>query len=121
MSHPFLNRLISFKFNFYDEELVDIFISLLKSLALQLNSDTIKFFTNARAMHFPLFAVAMKFFNHSETMVKNAVKIIIVNILQLNDSTVNKLITDVPFVNLFTHIACYLRDKIIEIDSLHNP
>jgi len=54
-------------------------------------------------------------------MVKNAVKIIIVNILQLNDSTVNKLITDVPFVNLFTHIACSLRDKIIEIDSLHNP
>ena len=34
LSHPFLNRLISFKYNFYDEELVDIFISLLKSLAL---------------------------------------------------------------------------------------
>ena len=34
LSHPFLNKLISFKFNFYDEELLDTFIAFLKSLAL---------------------------------------------------------------------------------------
>lgn len=34
LSHPFLNKLISYSFNFYDEELVDIYISFLKSLAL---------------------------------------------------------------------------------------
>ena len=34
LSHPFLNKLISYNFNFYDEELVDVYISFLKSLAL---------------------------------------------------------------------------------------
>jgi protein CLEC16A len=46
LSHPFLNKLITFPYNYYDEELVDIFIAFLKSLALQINSDTIKFFYN---------------------------------------------------------------------------
>ena len=121
MSHPILNKLISFKFNFYDEELVDIFISFLKSLALQLNSTTIKFFINARAMHFPLLSVTMKFFNHNEMMIKNAVRIIVISIFKLNDPTVNLLLIDVPFVNFFCHFSCYLRDKIIDIDALHNP
>ena len=47
LSHPFLNRLISFHYNFYDEELIDIYIAFLKSLALQINSDTIRFFYNS--------------------------------------------------------------------------
>lgn len=34
LSHPFLNKLISHAHNFYDEELVDIYIAFLKSLAL---------------------------------------------------------------------------------------
>lgn len=34
LCHPFLNKLISFNFNFYDEELVDIYIPFIKSLAL---------------------------------------------------------------------------------------
>ena len=81
MSHPFLNKLISFKFNFYDEELVDIFISFLKSLALQIDSTTIKFFINTRTNNFPLLAITNKFFNHSEMMVRNAMRIIVLKIL----------------------------------------
>jgi protein CLEC16A len=34
LCHPFLNKLISFNFNFYDEELVDIYIPFIKSLAI---------------------------------------------------------------------------------------
>jgi protein CLEC16A len=34
LSHPFLNKLITFQYNYYDEELVDIYIAFLKSLAL---------------------------------------------------------------------------------------
>ena len=80
LSHPFLNKLISFKFNFYDEELVDTFISFLKALALSIDHTTIKFFMNARTNNFPLLAITCKFFNHGETMVKNAARIIILTI-----------------------------------------
>ena len=41
LCHPFLNKLIEFNFNFYDEELVDIYISFIKSLSLLLNSNSI--------------------------------------------------------------------------------
>ena len=41
LSHPFLNKLISYQYDYCDEELVDIYIAFLKSLVLQLNSDTI--------------------------------------------------------------------------------
>lgn len=46
-----MNKLITFPYNYYDEELVDIFIAFLKSLALQINSDTIKFFYNNVKKH----------------------------------------------------------------------
>ena len=120
MSHPFLNKLISFKFNFYDEELVDIFISFLKSLALQIDSTTIKFFINARTNNFPLLAITNKFFNHSEMMVRNAMRIIVLKILQLNDPLVNKLLGDLPFCTFFVHLACLLKDQIVQIDDCHN-
>ena len=41
LCHPFLNKLIEFNFNFYDEELVDIYISFIKSLSLLLNQNSI--------------------------------------------------------------------------------
>ena len=120
LSHPFLNKLISFKFNFYDEELVDIFISFLKSLALQIDSTTIKFFINTRTNNFPLLAITNKFFNHSEMMVRNAMRIIVLKILQLNDPLVNKLLGDLPFCTFFVHLACLLKDQIVQIDECHN-
>lgn len=52
-----MNELISFKYNYYDEELVDQLISFLKSLALQLDSTTVKFFLNPKYSNFPLLQV----------------------------------------------------------------
>ena len=121
MSHPFLNKLISFKFNFYDEELVDTFISFLKALALSIDNITIKFFVNARTNNFPLLAITCKFFNHTETMVRNAARIIILTIFQLNDPHVNKLLLDLPFCTFFANLGCYLKDMIVQIDETHNP
>jgi len=120
LSHPFLNRLISFKFNFYDEEIVDTFVSFLKAIALQIDENTIKFFTNSRNNNFPLLAITIKFFNHSETMVRNAMRIIVLVMMKLNDETVNRLLTDVPFAPFFVQLACLLRDQLIQVDLAHN-
>ena len=58
LCHPFLNKLIEFDFNFYDEELVDIYVSFMKSLALLLNENSIQFFYNQKNKHFPLLVTA---------------------------------------------------------------
>lgn len=57
LSHPFLQILISHKHNFYDEEIVDTLVNFLRSLALKIDSDTIRFFANERHKNFPLLAV----------------------------------------------------------------
>ena len=46
LCHPYLNKLIQFDYNFYDEEMVDIYVSFIKSLALCLNENSIQFFYN---------------------------------------------------------------------------
>jgi len=116
LSHPFVNKLISFNFNFYDEELVDIYISFVKSLALTINEETIQFFFNARFNHFPLFLIAIKFYNHPETMVRNAVKIIAMTLFGMNSPKINALLQDLPFCSYFSHMASFFKEKIMEID-----
>lgn len=112
--------MISFKYNFYDEEVVDALVSFLKSIALQIDADTVKFFTNARYNNFPLLAVTCKLYNHPETMVRNAAHIILLTIFKLNDPVINTIIMDVPFANFFCHLGCLLRDTILQMDWTHN-
>lgn len=84
-----MNQLIEFRFNFYDEELLDIYISFLKSLALILNASSINFFYNNKHRQFPLFLMAQKFANHPETMVRNAVRIINLTVFKINSEDLN--------------------------------
>ena len=118
LSHGFLNKLIAFPFNFYDEELVDIYISFLKSLALLLNSNSIQFFYNQKNRHFPLLLMAQKFAHHPETMVRNAVRIINLTIFKINDKQLNEeVLADMPFCLSFVHLACQLRETCNGIDK----
>lgn len=53
--HPFLNELISYNFDFtQDDEMVDYYVSFLKSLTLKLNEETVNFFFNDKFKTFPL-------------------------------------------------------------------
>lgn len=55
-SHAFMNELISFDYDFSgDDELVDYFVSFLKSLTLKLTDETINFFFNDKFKTFPLY------------------------------------------------------------------
>ena len=99
---------------------MDTFISFLKALALSIDTTSIKFFINARTNNFPLLAITCKFFNHGETMVRNAARIIILTIFKLNEPLVNKLLLDLPFCTFFAHLGCYLKDLIVKIDECHN-
>ena len=52
-----MNRIICHNFNFQNEELVDYYISMLKSIALRLNTETIKFFFNEVKIKLILFYI----------------------------------------------------------------
>ena len=121
LCHPFLNKLIEYHFNFFDEELLDIYVAFLKSLALIITPGTIHFFYNHKNKTFPLLLRAQKFANHKETMVKNAVRIINLTVFKLNDPNLNEqILSDVPYCLTFVHLACLLRDKVCQLDKAIN-
>ena len=77
--HSFLNELITSDFEF-DDELVDYYVSFLKSLTLKLNEETVNFFFNDKFKTFPLYHQAVKFYNHKESMVRTSVRTITLTI-----------------------------------------
>jgi protein CLEC16A len=80
-AHAFMNELISFDFDFgTDDELVDYFVSFLKSLTLKLNEETVNFFFNDKFKTFPLYHQAVRFYNHRESMVRTSVRTITLTI-----------------------------------------
>ena len=64
-----------------------------------------------------MFAIAVRFYNHPEMMVRNAIRIITLTIIKLNDDSANKLMSDLPFCSYFTNLACLFRDKLLDLDQ----
>ena len=75
LGNPFLNQLISHEFDFgKDDELVDYYVNLLKSLSIKLTSETVNFFFNDKLKTFPLYEQAIMFFNHKVQLVRKALQ-----------------------------------------------
>lgn len=63
-----------------DDELVDYYVSFLKSLTLKLTEETVNFFFNDKFKTFPLYHQAIKLYNHKESMVRTSVRTITLKI-----------------------------------------
>ncbi len=77
-----MNSIIVLKLDFSDEEVLAYYISFVKTLSFRLNSHTIHFFYNEHLRDFPLYTEAIKFFNHSESMVRIAVRTLTLNVFK---------------------------------------
>ena len=84
LSNNHINDLIVHKFDFSDEEVLAYYISFLKSLSLKLNDKTLQFFYNEIDHDFPLYTEAIKFFNNPESMVRTAVRNLVLNVYKGN-------------------------------------
>ena len=94
LSNNHINSIIVHKFDFSDEEVLAYYISFLKTLSLKLNQHTIHFFYNEHTNDFPLYTEAIKFFNHSESMVRIAVRTLSLNVYKVPDASMLKFIKD---------------------------
>ena len=82
LSNNHINSIIVLKLDFSDEEVLAYYISFLKTLSFKLNTHTIHFFYNEHLRDFPLYTEAIKFFNHSESMVRIAVRTLTLNVFK---------------------------------------
>ncbi|KAK0169864.1 hypothetical protein PV328_010499 [Microctonus aethiopoides] len=120
LSNNHVNSIIVHKFDFSDEEVMAYYISFLKTLSLKLNPHTIHFFYNEVNKHtndFPLYTEAIKFFNHSEGMVRIAVRTLTLNVYRVDDASMLAFIRDRTAAPYFSNLVWFIGNHIIELDT----
>ncbi|KAL0123857.1 hypothetical protein PUN28_006002 [Cardiocondyla obscurior] len=117
LSNNHVNSIIVHKFDFSDEEVMAYYISFLKTLSLKLNAHTIHFFYNEHTNDFPLYTEAIKFFNHSEGMVRIAVRTLTLNVYRVEDASMLAFIRDRTAAPYFSNLVWFIGDHIIELDT----
>ncbi|CAC5424104.1 CLEC16A [Mytilus coruscus] len=116
LSNNHINSIIVHKFDFSDEEVMAYYISFLKTLSLKLNKHTIHFFYNEHTNDFALYTEAIKFFNHSESMVRIAVRTITLNVFKVEDKAMLRYIRDRTAAPYFSNLVWFIGNHILNVD-----
>ncbi|ESO85022.1 hypothetical protein LOTGIDRAFT_196246, partial [Lottia gigantea] len=116
LSNNHINSIIVHKFDFSDEEVMAYYISFLKTLSLKLNRHTIHFFYNEHTNDFALYTEAIKFFNHSESMVRIAVRTITLNVYKVDDKAMLRYIRDRTAAPYFSNLVWFIGNHILTLD-----
>lgn len=116
LSNNHINSIIVHKFDFSDEEVMAYYISFLKTLSLKLNKHTIHFFYNEHTNDFALYTEAIKFFNHSEGMVRIAVRTITLNVYKVQDAAMLRYIRDRTAAPYFSNLVWFVGNHILDLD-----
>lgn len=116
-SNNYVNQLISTQLDWSDEEILGYYISFLKSLALRLNGETIKFFFNELAQQFPLYVEAVRFFAHRDQMVRTTVRTLTLQVYKIQDEAMRKFVLEQSSWAYFKHLACHLRELWSQLDA----
>ncbi|CAK8685130.1 unnamed protein product [Clavelina lepadiformis] len=117
LSNNHINDVICHKFDFSDEEVMAYYISFLKTLSLRLNEHTIHFFYNEHSDDFALYTEGIKFFNHSETMVRIAVRTLTLNVYKVNDEAMLRFICDKTAVPYFSNLVWFIAEHVRLVDK----
>ncbi|EFC46320.1 predicted protein [Naegleria gruberi] len=117
LSNNHINELINHPLDFADEELLAYYINFLKTISLKFDKSMIQFFFDSVNSRFPLYDQAIKFCNHTDSMIRIAVRTITLNTYSEGmDEKLTESIVDLT-------IKKVIRDSIISFscsDEEHN-
>lgn len=100
-SNNFINNIVSNDYEKYDDDFLSYYINFLKSLSLKIDTTTIQFFFQKQFFSFPLIESSLKLYNHSDPMIKNTVRNILLTILKSNHKlNVDFLLNLSPYNNI---------------------
>lgn len=109
LSNNYINECLSFNFDFADDELLDQFVSFLKSLSLRLNIQTIQFFFIEEFLTIPLLTRAIDLLRFREAMVRVAAQTTILNVFRVKDKRAREIsLQDDILHHLFSQISIIL-------------
>ncbi|KDP41114.1 hypothetical protein JCGZ_03244 [Jatropha curcas] len=120
-SNEHINFLITYKFDFHNEELLSYYISFLRAISGKLNRNTISLLVktqNEEVVSFPLYVEAIKFAFHEENMIRTAVRALTLNIYHVGDESVNRFVAKVPHADYFSNLVTFFRKQCIDLNVL---
>ena len=116
-SKNLLNKIINKDYSNYDEEFLSYYVNFLKSLSLRLDEVSVNLFYIEKSNNFPIIENVLKLYNHRDSMVRNVVRNIVLNILKIKNTNVQDHFTELPSISYLANIACHLRDICIQIND----
>ncbi|XP_069142842.1 protein TRANSPARENT TESTA 9 isoform X3 [Solanum lycopersicum] len=122
-SNEHINHLITYSFDFRNEELLSYYISFLRAISGKLNKNTISLLVkthNEEVVSFPLYVEAIRFAFHEESMIRTAVRALTLNVYHVGDEAVNKFVASDPHTGYFSNLVKFFREQCINLDKLVN-
>ncbi|KAA8535829.1 hypothetical protein F0562_030851 [Nyssa sinensis] len=120
-SNEHINYLITYSFDFCNEELLSYYISFLRAISGKLNKNTISLLVNTRndeVVALPLYAEAIRFAFHEESMIRTAVRALTLNVYHVGDECVNRYVTSGPHADYFSNLVKFFREMCISLNRL---
>merc|ERR1740138_821771 len=118
LSNNYVNKLIAMPLDFNDEEILAYYITLLKSLAMRLDAETIKFFfVQHPEPSFPLYTEVVKFFGHRDQMVRATVRTITLQVYPIEFPPMRMFVLRHAAESYFSQLAFHLRDLWLRLDT----
>ena len=118
LSNNFINNIICHN-NFinYDNNYLITYVNFLKILSMRLNKTTLQFLFREDINSFPLLENALKLYNHPDSLIRDEIKNIFLNILKIDYIPLSRYICHLPIVSYFCFMACEIKDKIILVSK----
>ncbi|XP_019255586.1 PREDICTED: uncharacterized protein LOC109234169 isoform X3 [Nicotiana attenuata] len=120
-SNEHINHLITYSFDFRNEELLSYYISFLRAISGKLNKNTISLLVktlNEEVVSFPLYVEAIRFAFHEESMIRTAVRALTLNVYHVGDEAVNKFVASAPHADYFSNLVKFFGEQCISLDKL---
>ncbi|XP_050372178.1 protein TRANSPARENT TESTA 9 [Argentina anserina] len=120
-SNEHMNYLITYSFDFKNEELLSYYISFLRAISGKLDRNTISLLVKTEedeVVSFPLYIEAIRFAFHEESMVRTAVRALTLNVYHVGDDSVNRYVTSVPHSDYFLDLVKFFRKQCIDLNVL---
>ncbi|KAG5559714.1 hypothetical protein RHGRI_009283 [Rhododendron griersonianum] len=120
-SNEHINYLITYSFDFRNEELLSYYISFLRAISGKLNRNTISLLVktqNDQIVAFPLYDEAIRFAFHEESMVRTAIRALTLNVYHVGDECVNDYVSSDPHADYFLNLVKFFREQCISLNTL---
>ncbi|XP_048447926.1 protein TRANSPARENT TESTA 9 isoform X2 [Pyrus x bretschneideri] len=120
-SNEHMNYLITYSFDFQNEELLSYYISFLRAISGKLDRNTISLLVktqNDEVVSFPLYDEAIHFASHEESMVRTAIRALTLNVYHVGDESVNRYVTSAPHADYFSNLVKFFRRQCINLNAL---